>query len=135
MVIIHKEKSQRIRKKHQQNAEIYCFNQQNKSFIKDNDYSKDITDFDSNYEREMNSKSEFCEPKTEFPPNLLKDNHMKKAFVNINKKHQCWIEFEFPMSFSFAVYLFSPKKQPNIIENSLVLLPKNSALKYLVLIY
>lgn len=107
-------------------AELYSFNDKIKKYQRCNDeeISQDISRFDENTEREiidMDSKSQILE-NYDFP---------KKGFINFNHKHMCWREFEFPYDFSSTIYLVNSKNHNENMKPK-ILLPQNSALKYLV---
>lgn len=113
------------------NAEVYSYNENNQRFLRDNELSRDISEFDLKYEvDEMDSNSQFSE-NLDFPNSLLENNVLKKSFINFNHRHKCWKEFEFPFNFSVGIYLVHPRNK-NKQKNPLVLLPKNCPLKYMV---
>ena len=122
--------------KHQNNfplqnkkPEIYCYDQENRSFFLNDAFSQEISDFDT--KRELNSKSEIFD-NFEFPASLFNQNDIRKYFININHRNNCWREYDFPFDFSVQIFLLVPKMSRRI-EDSKVFLPKDSELKYLVI--
>ena len=80
----------------------------------------------------MNSKSQILE-NSEIPEKILKDRSLNKVFINFNKKHECWKCYKFPFNFSIGIYWIYSKNSNSYKDHSLILLPKDSSLKYLVI--
>lgn len=113
-----------------QKPEVYCYDEENRSFYLNNEISQEICEFDTR--RNPNSSENLNH--NEFPSSFLRENKIRKYFININHRHECWREYEFPFDFSVQIILLVPREgKPRIrMEDLKIFLPKESELKYLV---
>ena len=120
-----------IMKRPKQKPEVYCYDEENRSFYLNNEISQEICEFDT---RRNPNSSEILNHNDELPSSILSENKIRKYFININHKHECWREYEFPFDFSVQIILLVPRERKSRItmEDLKIFLSKESELKYLV---